>query len=247
MQPCPENHTSFFEKLQQTEGLDLLDNRGKRDNLAVLLVGVTIALLSNRDGSLSSIHRHLVNHREKLGAALKVEIKRPVSRSQLPLILAKVSLSVFEKMLFAHYGMKLNEAEKRWFAVDGKELAARRSNCAGGFALGARNLSASVLQWQSGKKDSEIETVRALIRENQLSNQKLSRDARQCQWKTLGLIARQSGKYVVGVKENQKQLFDQLCEPTTNSFVCLFELRKRRRQNRSPSVSVLRHRGFGKR
>ncbi|MDQ3749250.1 MAG: transposase family protein [Acidobacteriota bacterium] len=89
MLTCQEDNRSFFEKLQKASGLDLRDNRGKRHDLTVVLVGVTIALLSNRDGCLSSIHQHLVNHYEKLTTALGVEKKRPVSRSQLPIILEK--------------------------------------------------------------------------------------------------------------------------------------------------------------
>ena len=122
MPPCQEDNRSFFEKLQKAEGLDLRDNRGKRHELAVVLVGVTRALLSNRDGCLSSIERHLRNHYEKLVLVLKVKKRRPVSRSQLPLILEKVAVEVFDGMLFENYGIKLNEQEREWFAVDGKEL-----------------------------------------------------------------------------------------------------------------------------
>ena len=72
MQPCQKDNRSFFEKLQKAEGLDLRDTRGKRHDLAVVLVGVALAVLSNRDGNLSSIHRHMVNHYEKLVEALGV-------------------------------------------------------------------------------------------------------------------------------------------------------------------------------
>jgi len=41
MPPCQEDSKSFFEKLQNAEDLDLRDNRGKRHDLAVILVGVT--------------------------------------------------------------------------------------------------------------------------------------------------------------------------------------------------------------
>ena len=113
MQPCPEDNRSFFEKLQNEKGLDLRDNRGKRHDLAVVLVGVILALLSRRDGNLSSIERHIKNHYEQLVEVLGVEKKRPVSRSQLPNILAEVSVSVFDCLLFANYGIKLNEEEKQ--------------------------------------------------------------------------------------------------------------------------------------
>lgn len=78
MQPCQKDNSSFFEKLQNAEGLDLRDNRGKRHDLAIVLVGVTLALLSNRDGCLSSLHRHLKNHYERLMTALKLEPKAAI-------------------------------------------------------------------------------------------------------------------------------------------------------------------------
>jgi hypothetical protein len=36
VQPCQQNSRGFFEKLQNAEGLDLRDNRGKRHDLAVI-------------------------------------------------------------------------------------------------------------------------------------------------------------------------------------------------------------------
>src|SRR5215203_610977 len=107
MQPCQKDSRSFFEKLQNAEGLDLRDNRGKKHDLAVVLVGVTLAVLSNRDGNLSSLQRHLKNHYEKLVIVLGIEKKRPVSRSQLPLILEKVTTQVFDQLLFGSFGIKL--------------------------------------------------------------------------------------------------------------------------------------------
>ena len=70
-----KDNRSFFEKLQNAEGLDLRDNRGKKHKLAIVLVGVGLAVLSHRDGSLSSIRRHLANHYEKLAVVLGVEKK----------------------------------------------------------------------------------------------------------------------------------------------------------------------------
>ena len=52
MPPCEKKNTSFYEKLQSCQGLDLRDKRGKRHELAIILVGVTLAMLSNRDGKM---------------------------------------------------------------------------------------------------------------------------------------------------------------------------------------------------
>ncbi len=135
MQPCQPNSRSFFEKLQSAEGLNLRDNRGKRHDLAVVLVGVTLAVLSNRDGCLSSIHRHLANYYEQLVLVLGVKKLRPVSRQQLPRILENVSVTVFDDLIFSHFGVKLNEKERGWLAVDGKEL---RGSIEAGDKRGAR-------------------------------------------------------------------------------------------------------------
>lgn len=215
MLPCQEDNRSFFQKLQSAEGLDLRDNRGKRHELAVVLVGVVIALLSNRDGNLSSIHRHLKNRYEKLVAVLGVEKKRAVSRAQLPLILAGVSVLVFDQLLFENYGLKLNEAEREWFAVDGKELR-------GSIETGAKRGEAVVQvvsHWQqqtvaqdyySGEKQSEVAAVRQLLKQDVLAGQKISLDALHCKPATLAVITQKKGKYLVGLKANQKELSRQI-------------------------------------
>ncbi|MBA2749352.1 MAG: ISAs1 family transposase [Tatlockia sp.] len=214
MLPCQEDNRSFFEKLQKAEGLDLRDNRGKRHDLAVILVGVTIAILSNRDGCLSSIHRHLKNHYEKLVAALRVEKIRPVSRSQLPLILEKVAVEVFDQLLFENFGVKLNGGERRWFAFDGKQM---RGSIETGDkrgevivqAVSHANRRVGAQGYYSGLKESEILTVRKLLDKSGISSEKVSLDALHCNPETLELIAESKGKYLVGLKENQKELKKQ--------------------------------------
>lgn len=215
MLPCQKDNRSFFHKLQSVEGLDLRDNRGKRHELAVVLAGVVMALLSNRDGNLSSIHRHLKNHYEKLAAHLGVEKKRAVSRAQLPLILAQVSVAVFDQLLFESYGSKLSEAEREWFAIDGKELR-------GSIEAGARRAAAVVQavshagqqvvaqDYYAGEKESEVPIVRKLLESARLASQKISLDALHCKPATLQIIARSQGKYLVGLKANQKQMKQQV-------------------------------------
>ena len=145
------------------------DSRGKRHELAVVLVGVAIALLSNRDGNLSSIHRHLRNHYEKLAAHLGIEQKRAVSRSQLPLILAKVDAQVFDRLLFENFGVRLAEQARQWFAVAGKELrgsiqAGEKRGEAIVQAVTHGALTTAAKDYYSGAKESEVPSVRRLLR-----------------------------------------------------------------------------------
>ena len=227
MSPCQENSRSFFEKLQNAENLDLRDNRGKRHDLAVVLVGVSLAVLSNRDGSLSSIQRHLKNHYEKLVGVLGIEKKQAVSRSQLTLILEKVAFQVFDQLLFESFGIKLSEGEQKWFAMDGKEL---RGSIAKGSKRGAAVVQAvahencRTLAWNyySGEKESEVPIVRKLLEESGLASQKISLDALHCKPLTLAIMSAGGGKYLVGLKENQKELKKQITWAMENQAI-LFE------------------------
>ncbi len=108
MLPCEKNNTSFFEKLQNCAGLDLRDTRGKRHDLAIILLEVTLAILSNRDGTLSSIHRHFQKHHNKLLEFLELEPKSCVSRSHLPIVLEKVSVTEFDRLIFESYNEPQN-------------------------------------------------------------------------------------------------------------------------------------------
>jgi len=233
MLPCQENSGSFFEKLQNADGLDLRDNRGKRHDLAVVLVGVTLAVLSNRDGSLSSIQRHLKNHYEKLVTVLGVEKKQPVSRSQLPLILEKVAFEVFDKLLFANFGIKLSETQRKWFAMDGKEL---RGSIEKGFkrgeaivqAVAHENCRVAAQDYYAGEKESEVPIVRKLLEKGGLGSQKISLDALHCKPLTLAIINESRGKYLVGLKDNQKQLKKQITRAMENqSFLFKIEMQEK--------------------
>lgn len=221
MPPCQENSRSFFEELQNADVLDSRDNRGKKHDLAVVLVGVTLAVLSNRDGSLSSIQRHLENHYEQLVMVLGVEKKRPVSRSQLPLILDKVAVEVFDKLLFESFGFKLNAAERKWFAIDGKELRGSiEKGCKRGAvvvqAVAHDNCRTAAQGYYAGEKESEVPGVRKILVESGLASQKISLDALHCKPLTLAIINESGGKYVVGLKENQKQLKNQMTDVMEN-------------------------------
>lgn len=242
MQPCQLNSRSFFDKLQSAEGLDLRDNRGKKHDLAVVLVGVTLALLSNRDGCLSSIQRHLANHYESLVLVLGVEKERPVSRPQLPRILEKVSVSVFDNLIFSHFGVHLDEKERKWLAIDGKELrgSIEKGDNRGEVIVQAvkHETGRTVAQnYYSGQKESEVPTVRQLLEDNHLAGEKISLDALHCKPKTLEIITQAGGKYLVGLKENQKQLLNQVIKTSENQAILWQETKTKKEHGRIESRS----------
>lgn len=71
--------------------------------------------------------------------------------------------------------------------------------------------------YYSGEKESEVPVVRKLLEEGGLASQKISLDALHCKPLTMKIISHNRGKYLVGLKENQKQLKKQVKAASENS------------------------------
>jgi len=206
-----EQETTFYEDLQNKEGLDLRDKRGKRHDLGFVLLGVVLGLLRKRDGQLSSIHRSMVNKHKVLCECLGVDIPKAVSRAQLPRILEKVDLMLFEEILFSRFELKLKEEEKQWFAGDGKEL---RGSIEKGEKRGEvlvqliRHDDKAVLGQAryNGKKESEKPCLQDLITQKEAQAQKITADALHLCPAMTEPIEKSGGIFVIGLKQNQKEL-----------------------------------------
>jgi len=215
-----EQCTTFFEILQNCKELDLRDNRGKRHDLAFVLLSLLISLLRKRDGKLSSIYRSMKNKNSELCSYLGLEVFPIVSRSHLPILLSKVNVPIFEDLLFSHYGIKLNEAEKEWFAGDGKDL---RGSIESGNKRGESLVQVVdhkvrdvfCQQTYNGRKESEKICLRSLLKEKNLLNQKLTMDALHLCPLTTKPIEKAGGVFLIGIKNNQEELLEDLSHSTT--------------------------------
>jgi len=113
------------------------------------------------------------------------------------------------------FNIVLDEEQKRWFSLDGKEL---RGSIQSGHTRGQVLVSALDHQthqvvaqtYYAGTKESERPAVAQLIEDQNLSHQKLSLDALHLIPSTLNLIHTRGGQYVVGLKPNQAHLY-RLC------------------------------------
>jgi len=105
-----------------------------------------------------------------------------ISRAQLPLLLAKVNGKLFAQLLFDWFGLTLDAELKRWFALDGKELRGsiqphhtRGEACVSALAHDSEEIARQA--YYNGTKESERPTVRQLLNDTGLYNQKLTLDA----------------------------------------------------------------------
>lgn len=215
-----EQERTFCEELQKSNEIDLRDNRGKRHNMWLVLLSLTLGLLRKRDGNLSSLHRSMVNKHKELCNFLKIDNERVISRSQLPILLQKVNLECFSGLLFNHYGIKLSQEEKEWFSGDGKEL---RGSIEKGDKRGTvivqlvRQSDQAVLgeNYYEGKKESEKPTLRNLIKQTGAASQKITADALHLNPQTTELIASMGGVFLIGLKENQKELLADMSKDSS--------------------------------
>ncbi len=211
--------TTFYEELQNKEGLDLRDKRGKRHNLALVLLGVILALLRYRDGTLSSIHRSMENNQVKLCAALGVDNQKVVSRAHLPRLLGKVSRAAFEQLLSKYAKIELEGDEKKWFAGDGKEL---RGSIEKGDTRGEVSVQivshedrAVVAQaFYNGTKESEKPCLQQLMEQSEVHSQKITADALHLHPAMTGSVHSASGIFIIGLKDNQRELLEDMIDHT---------------------------------
>ena len=208
---------TFYEGLQKIEGLDLRDARGRKHDMAFVLLGVIIGLLRHRDGNLSSIHRSMENTNKDFCAAINLANDRVVSRAQLPRILRKVNREAFEGLLLRHYGVELSEAQRQWFAGDGKEL---RGSVEKGAKRGevsvqiVRHADGAVVgqAFYNGTKESEKPCLEQLVKDCGVQSQQMTADALHLHPKMTQSIHQGGGTFVIGLKDNQKKLLQDMID-----------------------------------
>ena len=138
----------------------------------------------------------------------------PCFSSAIAYNLKKTNVEIFSKLHFYFFGIELNSECKKWFSSDGKELR--------GSILSGDKRGEAVVQMVSheqrvtyaesfynGKKESEIPCVRELVKKG-FSSQKISLDALHLNPETTALIHENQGNYLIGLKDNQSELLDEL-------------------------------------
>jgi len=224
---CLHQDRAFFDLLEQHTNLDERDARGKKHSLALVLMGVIMALMAGRDGNLSAIQRHMKNHFQTLCQRLSCQANRVISRPQLPRLLARVNYTQLAQLVQQHYGLTLPREFADWLSGDGKEL---RGSIAKGQQRGevlvsiiAQSCEAVVVQtYYNGSKQSERPSIVNLLTDNDLLKRKIVLDALHLVPALLDAIHRQRGTYLVGLKANQ-HLLQRLCLIQTLLHKAVFE------------------------
>ena len=203
--------------------IDKRDNRGKRHDLAFIIMLVLLALLSGRS-SVSGIHRFMRNRYGGIVLALgdKMQVSKGcISRAQLPRVLAIIEwTNLFELSCSFIAISPSNIGSNSWISIDGKELRGSLRMLSTGKKETRGEAIISAVEHKTGQivahtyyhgdKESEITCVRQLLKDTELSQAQITVDALHSNPLTTALIAQAMGVYLVQVKANQAELLAQL-------------------------------------
>lgn len=202
--------TSFMAKLKRL--VDLRDNRGKRHELAFVLGGVVLAIMSGRSYA-SSIHRFIKHRIKWLRRVLGNPKANPVSRAQLPRILAEVDWRALNEIIEMHFGFKIKVKQNEWYALDGKTLRGipgQKDRIL--LAVGHTQRQTVAQKPMQGPKESEITAVRQMLAETGLEKSKITLDALHFNPTSTGQINQAGGWFIIQLKDNQPILFGQMSQ-----------------------------------
>nr|QNO46777.1 hypothetical protein DEIDBPHB_00026 [Methanosarcinales archaeon ANME-2c ERB4] len=204
--------TYFIELLGDIS--DPRDNRGKKHELSFVLAVTTMAILSGKN-YVSEIHRYIRNKIEWLQEIFDRPNAKPISRAQLPRIIATVDWEELNTIIEEFFGVTVENTNDEWIAIDGKVLRGTITDNDNAheneqITIAIEHKSQQILfqRKMSGAKSSEVVEVRKLLEETGLQRAKVTLDPFHANPTTLETINQSGGKYIVQIKKNQPTLFE---------------------------------------
>ena len=210
----PKEET-LLDLLEQME--DYRRKQGQRHPLHILLLIIIMAIMAGAK-SERAIARFAENNKKTLIAELRIKRKEVPSRRVLAEFIQHADFNKLES-LFHKWTLNFVRIEKgEWLSLDGKAIRGTfkhpLNDLQNFMSLVTVFMSKKKQALSAGKlnvkKENEIPMVRELIKTLNLQGVIFTLDALHCQSKTTKTIIDTKNDYVVGVKDNQKNLLKQV-------------------------------------
>lgn len=125
-----------------------------------------------------------------------------------------MNVTVFSDLIFSFFGIELMDKEKEWFACDGKELRGSivKGECRGEAVVQLVRHKDRCVHGQAfynGTKESERPCASQLL-DQEVGGQKITFDALHLIPDTVKKVEKKNGTFLIGLKENQKELLDEM-------------------------------------
>lgn len=217
-----KNNNKISQNVESLPGIldQLEDNRrkqGMRHPLHILLL-VTIMGIMAGAKSERAIARFAINNKESLIKELNIKRQEVPSRRILAKFIQTLDFNKLQN-LFHTWTMKFVNIKKgEWLSMDGKAIKGTITNANDPLQdfmslvtiFMNKKRQALFVGKINTKKENEIPKVKELIEMLDLQGVTFSLDALHAQTKTVNAIIKSNNNYVIGVKNNQKQLLSQL-------------------------------------
>lgn len=204
---------NLYEMLTQLD-----DYRRKQGRMHELRFALILAIMSTMSGfhSLRAMGDFIEKNKEELIKMFKPNKDRLPSYLTINRILQNVDFDKFAK-IFHRWAVNFVKIEnKEWISIDGKAIGGTLDssqdkkqkfiNLVSVFSSKRKQVI------QAGKinneKESEIPKARELIKMLNLENVVFTLDALHCQKETVRTITKNNNNYCIGVKGNQKKLYE---------------------------------------
>jgi predicted transposase YbfD/YdcC len=220
-----KNHETPFKKSQirlyyselQAKLVDTRDSRGKKHELAFVLLGFLIAVLRGCNKP-SSIVRLMQREHKWLMKQTGYSNEKPISDCQFRRVIEGIDIESYNAINDAYFGIQICSSSGEWGSVDGKEL--RGSICGSkGEKRGEsivkvvshKTKLSSIVGFYNATKESEKVVVKSAIEADKIQC-KLSFDALHSSQNLMETIQSKQGIYLAQIKANQKHLLEDLID-----------------------------------
>ena len=198
----------------------LEDNRrkqGQRHPLHILFL-ITIMAIMQGAKSERAIARFAINNKESLIKELEITRGEVPSRRILAQFIQTLDFNNLQNLFHTWTNKFVNIKKGEWLSIDGKALKGTIKNANDPMqdfmslvtVFMNKKKQALFVGKINTKKENEIPKVKELIETLDLQGITFSLDALHAQTNTVKAITKSKNNYVIGVKNNQKNLFKTL-------------------------------------
>jgi hypothetical protein len=210
-QPAPQ---TLLEHLASIP--DFRRGQGKMHNLDVILILMLMATLSGYFGQRAT-GDFFTKHYKELVEALHPKKDKLPSYQTIARVMYHLDYDQLSAAFFAWAKTVVPISERDWASLDGKAIHGTTTDArtpqqsyTNLVSLFATKTGLVITQGKVTNKSNEIPLVAELVSNLGLTGLVLTADALHCQKNTTEAIVASGNDYVIGVKGNQKKLYEQL-------------------------------------
>ena len=196
---------------------DYRRKQGRRHSLEAILLIIIMAIMAGAKGE-RAVARFAQNNKKALIKALKIKRREVPTRCIIKRTIQNIDFSQLQDIFYQWTLKVIKIKEKDIISIDGKAIRGTVKNSQTDF----QNFTSLVSVFASKrkqvlttakietKKENEIPKVQELLEMLDLKDVTFTLDALHCQKKTIKAIKKSKNHYIIGVKNNQKKLSEDI-------------------------------------